>query len=137
VVHGAAQVGRLEQGAVLVEEALVVAQVVRVDLEVVAYVGEAFWAGDGPDGVVVDGEAYGGGGVEDGGGGEEGGGGGLEADAWRDVSTLGGDDCEREMDRPLGSTMAKCEAIRCCRLSRSASAGISTSRAVEGSSPKR
>lgn len=51
VVDCTAHVGGLEDGTILIEESLVIAQVVWVDLEKVSNEGEAFGAGDLADGL--------------------------------------------------------------------------------------
>lgn len=59
VVGRAAEACGFEDWAVCVEEALVVAQVVWVDVEVVAHVGEAVGAFRIADGVAIDCDGYG------------------------------------------------------------------------------
>jgi hypothetical protein len=53
VVDCAAHVGGLKDGAILIEESLMVAQMVWVDLEEVAHKGEAFRARDLANGLAV------------------------------------------------------------------------------------
>lgn len=120
----------------MVEETLVVAEVVGVDLKVVADVGQAFGAGDGADRVVVDCDGDGARGAEDVGDCGEGGGVGGEADAWC-WSVLSQEEVSLGVGIPLGSTMAKWDAMRCRSSSSSMDEGISMSRAVCGFSPRR
>ncbi|GKT95657.1 LOW QUALITY PROTEIN: short-chain dehydrogenase/reductase [Colletotrichum tofieldiae] len=135
VVDDGAHVVGLEERAVLLEEALVVAQVVWVDLEVVADEGEALGTGDLADGVAIDGDGDGSVGGEDVGDCCQSIVSGDEADA---LELLLLDYSGEALDGlPLWSTTAKWEAARCWRPSSSVEAGISNSVVTEGSSPNR